>query len=186
MISEKETTRISKFLSLALRHQPETIGISLDENGWTDVAQLLQQLNQHQMKVDMDMLMHVVETNNKKRFAFNNDHTQIRASQGHSVQVDLGYVPAQPPAILYYGTAVQNLPSILNNGLEKRSRQHVHLSADTATAIKVGQRHGKPQVLVIDAQRMQQDGFTFYLSANSVWLTDAVPAKYISVIEREV
>jgi putative RNA 2'-phosphotransferase len=183
MISEKEVIRLSKFLSLVLRHQPEVIGIRLDENGWTDVALLLQQLNLHHTLVDMGTLVYVVETNIKKRFAFNDDRTRIRASQGHSVPVDLGYAPAQPPALLYHGTAVQNVNSILQEGLHKRSRRHVHLSADINTAIKVGQRHGKPQVLKVDAQRMQQDGLVLYLSANGVWLTDAVPARYISVAE---
>ena len=183
MLTEKETTRISKFLSQVLRHQPETIGIQLDEHGWTPVDILLDKMKAHGYAVTPEMLEEVVATNSKKRFAFNDDHTLIRASQGHSVEVDLGYAPAEPPEILYHGTAQHNIASILANGLEKRSRQQVHLSKDIATATQVGQRHGKPQVLQIEAGRMYRNGFMFYLSANGVWLTDAVPVEYIKLTQ---
>ncbi|QJD98072.1 RNA 2'-phosphotransferase [Mucilaginibacter robiniae] len=180
MLSDKETTRISKFLSLVLRHQPDVIGIELDENGWTDVSTLLQHMNNHGMKISPAILEHVVATNNKKRFAFNETHMQIRASQGHTVNIDLGYTPMQPPNVLYHGTATHHVASIMQDGLEKRSRQHVHLSTDRDTAIKVGQRHGQPEVLIIDAQSMYKDGYTFYISDNGVWLTDYVPRQYIT------
>lgn len=184
MISDKEATRISKFLSLVLRHQPETIGITLDDNGWADVNTLLQQINAHGTAINHDVLEHIVATNSKKRFAFDETHTRIRASQGHSISVDLAYTPVQPPEILYHGTASQYLASILKTGLEKRNRQHVHLSADIITATKVGQRHGKPKVLAIYTKRMYQDGYNFYLSDNGVWLTDHVPAQYIQANEQ--
>lgn len=179
MLFEKETTRISKFLSLVLRHQPETIGIELDDNGWTDVNTLIEKSNQAGVKFDFEVLKHVVDTNSKKRFAFNDSFELIRASQGHSVDVELGYTPQTPPAILYHGTAVKNIASILASGLEKRERHHVHLSADTETAIMVGQRYGKPFVFEVDAAKMHADGFPFFISENGVWLTDGVPAQYL-------
>jgi putative RNA 2'-phosphotransferase len=179
MMNEKETTRISKFLSLVLRHQPQLIGITLNEQGWVSVDELLQQAKKHGQLITMEVLNHVVETNAKKRFAFSADKKQIRASQGHSVEVELGYEPQVPPKILYHGTGSQSVESILKTGLERRSRQHVHLSADINTAIKVGSRHGKPVVLSVLAGEMNKNGFVFYLSANGVWLTDEVPAVFL-------
>lgn len=172
---------ISRFLSLLLRHKPGTVGLVLDENGWADVNELLEKMKPHGFHVSKEQLEEVVFTNNKKRFAFNEDHTKIRASQGHSIAVDLKMEPVTPPAFLYHGTGEKSVASILATGLEKRSRQHVHLSADKETALAVGSRHGKPVVLVINARQMQADGFLFYLSANKVWLTDAVPVLYISL-----
>jgi putative RNA 2'-phosphotransferase len=180
MTTEKENIRISKFLSLVLRHQPETINIQLDANGWTDIDFLLEKMNEHGFLINKDILRLVVETNSKKRFAVSEDGRKIRASQGHSVDVELGYQPQKPPAILYHGTAETSIASILKTGLEKRSRHHVHLSAEEATAINVGQRYGKPVVLKVHAEEMVQAGFQFYLSENGVWLTDHVPVNYIS------
>jgi putative RNA 2'-phosphotransferase len=174
MISESETNRISKFLSLVLRHQPETIGISLDENGWTDVPTLLSKMASKGSRITHDQLRYIVETNNKKRFAFNTDESQVRASQGHSVEVDLGYVQKQPPHFLYHGTATRFLDVILADGLKK-----IHLSSDEQTARSVGSRHGKPVVLVVKAEEMAANGHVFYQSENGVWLTDHVPAAYI-------
>lgn len=182
MLSEKETTRLSKFLSLVLRHQPEAIGLTLDENGWTDVTVLLQKLKTKGFNVDRTALQHVVATNNKKRFAFNEEETKIRASQGHSINVDLGYEESMPPTILYHGTAQKNAASIRQNGLIKQSRQHVHLSKDVETAITVGQRHGAPVVFEVLAEAAHRNGHAFYLSANGVWLTEEVPAKYLRLL----
>lgn len=179
MISEKENTRISKFLSLVLRHQPETIGIKLDENGWADVKDLIHKLKVNGLAVTKEILDHVVETNSKKRFAYNEDRTKIRASQGHSVSVDLGYEPKEPPDILYHGTASQFVDSIFKGGLQKGSRHHVHLSENIETATKVGQRHGKPVIFEVAARQMFEDGFAFFVSENNVWLTDSVPVKYL-------
>jgi putative RNA 2'-phosphotransferase len=179
-MNEKETTRISKFLSLVLRHQPQLIGINLNEQGWVNVDELLQKAQQHGQLITPEVLNHVVETNAKKRFAFSDDKQQIRASQGHSVGVALGYGPQVPPNVLFHGTGSQSVESILKTGLEKRSRQHVHLSADIDTAIKVGSRHGKPVVLNVLASEMHSKGYVFYLSANGVWLTDKVPPEYIN------
>jgi putative RNA 2'-phosphotransferase len=181
MISEKENMNISKFLSLVLRHQPELIGLELDENGWVAVDELLTHINAHGQPITAEILDHVVETNSKKRFAFSDDKRMIRASQGHSVEVNLGYEPQVPPEILYHGTGTKSLQSILASGLEKRSRQHVHLSADQETAIIVGRRHGEPAIFHIMAAEMHRNGYQFFLSANGVWLTDGVPVEFLAL-----
>lgn len=182
MPSEKDTIGLSKFLSLVLRHRPETIGIRLDEEGWTDVDVLLRQLAAHGQPVSREALDELVRTNSKQRFALDAGGNRIRASQGHSVMVDLGYEPAAPPPVLFHGTAVAALAYILQKGLVKGSRHQVHLSADIETALAVGRRHGKPVVLEVAAGRMHGEGHRFYRSANGVWLVDTVPAGYLRVI----
>jgi RNA:NAD 2''-phosphotransferase len=179
MISDKQITHLSKFLSLVLRHQPEAIGIQLDQGGWADVAELIEKANNHGMKFDREILDHIVATNSKKRFAFNDTLDKIRASQGHSVEIELGYINQKPPQILFHGTSEKFVQSILETGLNKRHRQHVHLSSDFDTAIKVGQRHGKPFVFKVLAEQMYNDKFQFFISDNGVWLTDNVPTKYL-------
>ncbi|HYG50873.1 MAG TPA: RNA 2'-phosphotransferase [Flavobacteriales bacterium] len=175
----KNEINISKFLSLVLRHKPETIGIHLDQNGWTNVDELISKANNYGIKFDRETLNHIVETNSKKRFAFNETLDKIRASQGHSVEIELGYTNQKPPEILYHGTGEKLVQSILETGLEKRSRQHVHLSSTIETALKVGQRHGKPFVFKVLAEQMYTDNFQFFISDNGVWLTDNVPTKYL-------
>jgi putative RNA 2'-phosphotransferase len=179
MISKKQTTNISKFLSLILRHKPETIGIVVDQNGWTNVKSLLEKSNEYGIQFDLEILKHIVDTNLKKRFAFNSDFSKIRASQGHSLEIELGYTNHKPPQILFHGTSEKSVESIFENGIEKQKRQHVHLSCDIDTAIKVGQRHGKPFVFRILAEEMYNDKFEFYISDNNVWLTSNVPKKYL-------
>ena len=179
-MNEIEKKKISKFLSLILRHQPESIGLTLDENGWAAVEELREKSVRKRIFFTPEELDEVVETNNKKRFAFNEDKTRIRASQGHSIDIDLALQALQPPDFLYHGTAETNISSILEKGIEKRTRQHVHLSADKETAAKVGMRHGKPVILTIRTGTMHKNGILFYRSANGVWLTDFVDAKYIS------
>lgn len=179
-MNEIENKKISKFLSLILRHQPETIHLKLDENGWADVSELIAKSVKNRMHFTLEELDEVVETNNKKRFAFNEDKTKIRANQGHSIDIDLALIPQQPPEFLYHGTAEVNIASILEKGIEKRNRQHVHLSSDKETATKVGMRHGKPVILTIRTGEMFKDRIQFYLSDNGVWLTDYVDVKYIS------
>ena len=179
MISDKQITQISKFLSLVLRHHPETISIQLDQNGWTDINELLEKATNYGIRFDREILNHIVATNSKKRFAFNDTLDKIRASQGHSVDIELGYTNQKPPEILFHGTGEKSVQSILEKGLEKRSRQHVHLSCDLETAIKVGQRHGKPFVFKVLAEQMYNDNFQFFISDNGVWLTDNIPAKYL-------
>lgn len=180
MLTEKENIKLSKFLSLVLRHQPELIGVSLDDRGWVTVAELKKKAAAYGKPFSLEELEYVVETNSKKRFAFNENKTKIRASQGHSVEIDLGYERQVPPEILYHGTATRFVESILKSGLDKRERTHVHLSSDKTTAITVGRRHGSPVVLKVAARRMQREGYLFFLSANDVWLTDAVPAAYLT------
>ena len=171
---------ISKLMSLVLRHKPEEIGLTLDENGWANVEELISKINAKGINVTNDIIREVVSTNDKKRFAFNEDKTKIRASQGHSIEVELNLIERIPPEILYHGTATRFLESILQKGLQRQSRQHVHLSTTVETATSVGSRHGKVVILSIDAKRMQNDGFKFYLSENNVWLTELVPVQYIS------
>ena len=180
MKTEKEINNLSKFLSLILRHKPETIGIELDENGWINTDLLLAKSIQHNYKIDLETLKIIVETNNKKRFSFSDDFAKIRANQGHSLDIELGYLPTKPPRILYHGTAEKNLNSILLHGLEKRDRHHVHLSQDIETAINVGKRHGKPIVLEILSEKMYNNKFDFFLSENGIWLVEKVPTIYIN------
>ncbi|MCE3260517.1 MAG: 2-phosphotransferase [Bacteroidetes bacterium] len=182
MIPEKEAIRISKFLSLVLRHQPGTIGINLDENGWTDTQLLLEKMSASGTPLTLEELKYIVDTNSKKRFAFTNDFKQIRASQGHSIEVDLGYKPVEPPEILYHGTTKRYLGIIRKTGLRKRQRHHVHLSTDVATAQTVGERHGEVAVLEVAAGKMYRDGYEFFISENGVWLTDHVPVNYLHLV----
>lgn len=171
--------RVSKFLSLVLRHKPDTIGIELDPEGWADVGALLAGMAQKGTAIDFDQLVEVVETNDKRRFAFNEDRSRIRAVQGHSQSVELGYEPMQPPAKLFHGTVARFLPSIRDEGLKKGRRQYVHLSPDRDTATTVGARRGDPVILTVDTGRMHADGHCFYRADNGVWLTDHVPPGYI-------
>jgi putative RNA 2'-phosphotransferase len=172
-------THISKLLSKILRHQPDLIGIQLDENGWVEVSTLLQNLEKYQTQISFEQLKEVVDTNSKKRFSFNDDFSKIRANQGHSIEVDLALQTQTPPDILYHGTVEKNLDSIFEKGLSKMNRHHVHLSADTETAQKVGMRHGKPIIFTIESKKMYDQGYVFYLSENQVWLTDNVPSEFI-------
>jgi len=166
-------------MSYVLRHHPEAIGIELDENGWAPVETLIEKMSEREFDISPALLEEIVASNDKKRFAFNEDKTMIRASQGHSIDIALNLAPATPPEILYHGTGEKNVASILQYGLDKRERQHVHLSADINTAIAVGSRHGRPRIFEIPAQEMQQQGYIFYRSDNGVWLTETVPAAFL-------
>jgi len=178
-MTDKEIVSVSKFMSLVLRHNPSKAGITLDSNGWADTNALIKGMNTAGRKVTLDTLKEVVDSNDKQRFKFSDDFTKIRANQGHSVQVDVELKEAHPPATLYHGTATRFLPSIKTEGLTAKRRLHVHLSSDKETAIKVGGRHGTPVVLTINSAKMYEDGHTFYLSDNGVWLTASVPPNYI-------
>jgi putative RNA 2'-phosphotransferase len=180
-MNDKETIKTSKFLSLILRHEPERVGLKLDAAAWVGVDELLQAANRHGVPLTLDQLKHVVATNDKKRFAFSEDGLRIRASQGHSVEVDLQYEPQVPPEFLYHGTPERFVESIHATGLNKGQRHHVHLSADAATATKVGQRRGRPVVLKIRAGDMHRAGHVFFRSANNVWLVDQVPPQFIDL-----
>ncbi len=171
--------RHSKFLSLLLRHKPETIDLKLDEQGWADTSELLQKINQTGRQISPELLEGIVEENDKKRFVFNEDKSRIRAAQGHSLKVELDYKPLSPPDILYHGTIAPTAELIRESGIKKMQRHQVHLSADIETAKIVGARRGKPLILIVDAHRMHKDAYKFFQSDNGVWLTDFVPNEYI-------
>ena len=177
---DRQLVKISKFLSLVLRHQPGKIGLTLDAQGWADVGELLSKANQHGVALTRPLLNKVVEQNDKQRFAFDAGGTRIRANQGHSINIDLGLEPIAPPECLYHGTATRFLESIRQQGLLRGRRDYVHLSPDEETARKVGARHGEAIVLVVKAAEMHAAGFVFYRSANGVWLSDHVPPEYLT------
>ncbi|MFK7789168.1 MAG: RNA 2'-phosphotransferase [Phycisphaeraceae bacterium] len=170
---------VSKSMSYVLRHRPDVIGITLDANGWVGVDELLEAFNDNGKRYTRAILDRAVAENDKQRVEFSDERTRIRARQGHSVQIDLGYDAAVPPDILFHGTASRNIDSVRQNGLQKMNRHHVHLSTNKQTMLAVGQRHGKPIILKIDAKRMYQDGFEFFVTANHVWLVDTVPSAYL-------
>jgi putative RNA 2'-phosphotransferase len=171
--------RTSKFLSKVLRHAPESVGLRLDDAGWVDVDDLLAAAERAGVPLDRPTLERVVAENDKQRFALSADGVRIRASQGHSVPVELGLAPVVPPEVLFHGTADRNLDSIRAQGLVPGRRTHVHLSADEATAVNVGRRHGRPVVLRIQSGGMHCAGYPFFRSDNGVWLTSAVPPGHI-------
>ncbi|MFG3347818.1 RNA 2'-phosphotransferase [Streptomyces sp. NPDC048018] len=177
MNDEKRTVKVSKYLSKHLRHQPERIGLVLDPHGWTEIDALLGAAAAHGFPITRAELDHVVAANDKKRFAI--EGTRIRASQGHTVPVDLDLPAVEPPAYLFHGTVAAALPAIRAEGLRPMARHHVHLSPDRETATRVGARRGRPVVLSIDAGAMHRAGHVFHVSANGVWLTDAVPPQFI-------
>ena len=182
--SGKQLKNTSKFISLILRHQPETIGITLDEQGWADVQALIDGINRaggHAL--DMELLEEIVRTDEKQRYSFNEEHTLIRANQGHSIPVDVELEEKIPPAILWHGTGEKYVSSIDVQGLRPGSRLYVHLSSDTETARKVGSRHGKPVIYAVDCAAMTADGYHFFLSVNHVWLTKEVPVRYLKKLE---
>jgi putative RNA 2'-phosphotransferase len=175
----KTATRLSKFLSKHLRHAPADIGLTLQEGGWVNVADLLVASAAHDHPLTRDELEDIVEDNDKQRFAFDETGQRIRAQQGHSVEIDLQLTPAEPPAVLYHGTVPAALPAIWAAGLQKMQRHHVHLSPNEATARRVGQRRGQPTLLAVDAAALHAAGGVFYRSGNGVWLVDSVPPQYL-------
>lgn len=172
----KNQIKTSKFISLILRHRPEVIGIQLDRHGWAKVGELLSGVG-----ISMEELEYIVSADEKQRYSFDETHTLIRANQGHSIEVDLELEPTEPPEYLYHGTVPRVLGAIQREGLQRQSRQYVHLSKDVETAVKVGRRRGKPVIIQVSAGRMYRDGFAFYLSQNGVWLTREVPAEYLKI-----
>ena len=184
MSSEERDKRRSKFLSFVLRHQPDAAGIELDASGWAKVKDLLAGCEKARRGMTRDELESLVATNAKKRFEFSSDGNFIRASQGHSVEVDLQYEPMAPPDVLYHGTATRFLDPIRAEGLRKMNRHHVHLSATTKPALEVGARYGKPVLLTIRAAAMHEAGHAFFRSTNGVWLVEHVPAEFIRYPEQ--
>ena len=177
-----DLNKTSRFISLILRHRPDTIGISLDEHGWASVEELLAGISKTQY-IDMEMLEKIVKTDSKQRYSFNEDKTLIRANQGHSIDVDVELPKKQPPVILYHGTGEKYVSSIDEQGLIPKSRLYVHLSGDEATATIVGSRHGRPVVYEILASQMYHDGYEFFQSVNGVWLTKSVPVQYLKKLK---
>lgn len=180
----KHLKEVGRLLSLVLRHEPGHIGITLDQEGYVRVDDLLVALDRHGKTIDRAGLAWIVQENNKQRFGFSADGSRIRANQGHSVAVDLGLTPVQPPEQLFHGTAESSVASILREGLQSQSRQHVHLSTDAGTATQVGGRHGKPVILVVNSGALHRSGHAFYCSANGVWLTDHVPPHAIHLLDQ--
>lgn len=179
-MSKKQRNEISKFLSYVLRHEPHSIGIQLDSNGWANIDELIQGAKKNGRILDRDSIQEVVESNEKKRFSISDDGQRIRAVQGHSIStVSLQHVEKEPPKFLYHGTATRFMNSINEKGLIPGSRHHVHLSQDEQTAIEVGKRYGKPVALKIEALRMHQQGFKFFQADNGVWLADYIPMNFI-------
>ncbi len=180
-MDDTRLVKISKYLSKHLRHQPERIGLTLAPGGWVAADDLLAACARNHMLFSREELEEVVARNNKQRFAFDETGTRIRASQGHSVEVDLELEPVVPPDTLYHGTGHRTVEAVLKEGLKKMTRHHVHLSQEMATAQAVGARHGRPVVLAVDAAAMRQAGHLFYRSANGVWLVEGVPPQYLRV-----
>lgn len=178
-MTSRERVEKSRFLSRALRHRPERIGIVLDAAGWVAVDELCAACARHGVAIDRDELFRIVQESDKQRFALSPDGRRIRAQQGHSVDVELGYEPLPPPELLFHGTIGKLLPAISELGLLRGRRHHVHLSADRETASRVGGRRGKPVILTVQAGRMHTDGFVFLKSGNGVWLTEHVPPAYL-------
>ncbi len=172
----------SKFLSLVLRHQPEMIGLTLDPAGWTELSELVTKARVHGEAITVEDVRRIAAESDKQRFTLSPDGLRIRAAQGHSVTVELGLQPVIPPDVLFHGTATRFADAIRIEGLKPQSRLQVHLSAEEETALKVGQRHGKPIIFRIAAGRMQAEGFSFYQADNGVWLTDTVPPQFLEAL----
>ena len=180
---ERRLERLSKFISMILRHKPEAIGITLDEHGWADVDELIKGINEtgEEIEFNKDTLETIVKTDKKQRYSFSQDKTLIRANQGHSIPVDVELEKKEPPKVLYHGTGVKSVKAIQEQGLLPMERLYVHLSIDVKTATNVGKRHGTPVIFQVNAEQMQKDGYDFFQSVNGVWLTKEVPAKYLEL-----
>ena len=177
-----DLTKLSRYISLILRHKPEVIGISLDEHGWANVDELITGIAKNNPGFNMEILEEIVKTDNKQRYSFNADKSLIRANQGHSIPVDVELEEKEPPEYLYHGTGEKYVTSINEMGLIPKSRLYVHLSQDTETATKVGKRHGKEVIYQVAARQMHKDGYPFFLSVNGVWLTKQVPVPYLKLL----
>ena len=179
----KDDIQRGRKLSLLLRHKPHLLNLTMDDEGWINIDDIMSAWSRKNWRplLSENELIRVVEENDKKRYTLDLANRRIRARQGHSVEVDLGLEPVEPPNKLFHGTVLKFLDDISVNGLKKISRQHVHLSKDLKTATKVGQRRGKPIILTVESGRMHEAGYKFYMSENGVWLTDEVPADFIEI-----
>jgi putative RNA 2'-phosphotransferase len=184
LMTDKKLIQLSRFLSFVLRHKPEAIGLELDQNGWVNVDMLIEAVIQSGRHLTREILAEIVVTDDKQRYAFSPDKKLIRASQGHSINVDLVLTPIEPPELLYHGTAIRFAAQIMQEGLKPQNRQYVHLSTDDKTASSVGSRHGKPTiVLTVLAQKMHEDGQLFYLSENKIWLVEYIKPEYLMLMK---
>lgn len=175
---EEELVSKGKHLSFILRHGKDEFERGLiDIHGWMPIDDLV-----NKKGFTRELIEEIVITNNKSRYEYNNDHTKIRARQGHSIPVDVELKEVRPPDKLFHGTADRFLDGIFKEGLKPQSRLYVHLSYDKETALNVGRRHGKPVILSVDAKRMYDDGIKFYISNNGVWLTKFVDKKYLGIV----
>lgn len=175
----KNCTKISKYISLILRHKPEVIGIELDRNGWCDIDALIEGINKSGELITRDILESIVINDDKQRYSIDNEKNRIRANQGYSISVDIELELRVPPTVLYHGTVGKFISSIKEQGLVKGQRQYVHLSQYSKTAVTVGKRRGIPIILEIDSKRIHEDDYKFYISSNNVWLCDHIPRAYI-------
>lgn len=180
---ERRLERLSKFISMILRHKPQVIGITLDEHGWANVNELIKGINETGEEVEFSKatLEKIVKTDKKQRYSFSQDKTLIRANQGHSIPVDVELEKKEPPKVLYHGTGVKSVKAIQEQGLLPMERLYVHLSINVKTATNVGKRHGTPVIFKVNAEQMQKDGYDFFQSVNGVWLTKEVPTKYLEL-----
>ncbi|RKR36198.1 RNA 2'-phosphotransferase [Paraburkholderia sp. BL17N1] len=195
-MATEEHVAVSRVLSRILRHEPEMVGIRLDAQGWVAIDELVRSINRSaraaqapkRLKslptVTQELVLDVVASSDKQRFSVSPDRKRLRAAQGHSIDVDLGYADSEPPPVLYHGTAWSSWPSISKEGLKPGNRHAVHLSTDIVTATRVGERHGRPIVLEVDAGRMHADGLSFSQSDNGVWLTSHVPPGYLKPVSQ--
>ncbi|HGL3830887.1 RNA 2'-phosphotransferase [Clostridioides difficile] len=181
--SMSKKDKLSIFISLILRHKPETIGIKLDDYGYADVNELIEKINNTGRNINIEILEQIVKEDNKQRYSFNDDRSKIRANQGHSININVELKELEPPKYLYHGTATRFLENIKNEGIIKQSRLYVHLSRDIDTAVKVGKRHGTPVILKINTGKMYENGYKFYLSENNVWLCEHIPFEYVEIFE---
>ena len=179
-MNEEKRIRCSKFLALILRHQPESVGLTLEPEGWAPVDDVLAACRKKNRALSFEELEELLALDEKKRYSLDESRTKIRANQGHSAAVELTFEERTPPALLYHGTVDRFLTSIFEQGLKPRSRHHVHLTENLETARKVGARRGKPVILTVNAEAMARAGHRFYVSENDVWLTDAIPPEFLS------
>lgn len=182
MRDQKALEKFSVYMSGVLRHFPDKLKLTLNIQGWIDVQKLLAAMAADKHPLHIDELKQIVASDTKSRYSLRGDdlNLEIRCNQGHSTpQVDLTFDVADPPDVLYHGTATKNVQAIDDMGLIPMKRHYVHLSSNVETASNVGERHGELFMYTVDAKRMVENGHTFYLSANNVWLVDCVPREYL-------
>jgi putative RNA 2'-phosphotransferase len=176
---DRRIIRASKFMSYVLRHDPDSIGLSLDESGWAELSDLLRCADRASVRLSQELIDVVLSSGGKQRFSLSGDGRRIRANYGHSLPIEVDLEPGVPPPLLFHGTAVRFLDSISKKGLAPRGRQYVHLCRDRETAMRVGRRHGPAVVLTVDTRSMLADGGEFLEAPDGVWLTRSVPVAFI-------